>query len=287
MISFPGQYSLSVRAQAVLRHPLQFTWRVVTAFRRNGGMLLSAAVAYHTLLSIIPILALTAIGLSKWIDPASMQDAVKQFLGLVAPTQIDALLTQLDAFIANARVIGLIGSVSLIFFSAMAFSALQTALSVIFLDEASGNQRRPWLSFLIPYAFVLSIGLSILGVTLMIGAFEMLHSFGLGDWLPDVSFVTAFFGFVGEIILFAAIYYVLPPVKIRLKHALVGAIAAALLWEVMRRLLVWYFVNLSSVNVIYGTFATVLVIVLSLEVAITILLTGAQVIREYSLLESD
>ena len=36
-----------------------------------------------------------------------------------------------------------------------------------------------------------------------------------------------------------------------------------------------------------STFATVLVIVLSLEVAITILLTGAQVIREYGLLEGD
>ena len=287
MIPFLPRYSLSVRAQAVLRHPLQFVWRVVSAFRRNGGMLLSAAVAYHTLLSIIPILALTAIGLSQWVDSTTMQNAVKQFLGLVAPTQIDALLAQLDAFVANAGVIGLVGLASLIFFSAMAFSALQTALSVIFQDKGAGDHRRPWLSFLIPYAFVLSIGLSILGVTLLIGAFEMLHSFGLGDWLPDVGFVTAFFGFVGEVILFAAIYYVLPPVKIRLKHALVGAIAAALLWEVMRRLLVWYFVNLSSVNVIYGTFATVLVIVLSLEVAITILLTGAQVIREYGLLEGD
>ena len=72
-----------------------------------------------------------------------------------------------------------------------------------------------------------------------------------------------------------------------LKHAVVGGVVAAILWEVMRRLLVWYVVSLSSVNIIYGTFATVLVVVLSLEVATIILLLGAQVIREYGALASD
>jgi len=70
-----------------------------------------------------------------------------------------------------------------------------------------------------------------------------------------------------------------------LRHALVGAVTAALLWEVMRYMLVWYFSSLSTVNLIYGAFATALVIVLSLEVAVTILLFGAQVIREYGLLD--
>jgi len=125
------------------------------------------------------------------------------------------------------------------------------------------------------------IGLAIFGLTLLIALFETLTSIGITRWLPDGRLLTALIGFVGEVGLFTAIYFVLPRVKIVLNHAIVGGVVAAILWEIMRRLLVWYVVNLSSVNIIYGTFATVLVVVLSLEVAMIILLLGAQVIHEY------
>jgi uncharacterized BrkB/YihY/UPF0761 family membrane protein len=62
---------------------------------------------------------------------------------------------------------------------------------------------------------------------------------------------------------------------------LIGGVTAALLWEVVRRVLVWWFTSLSMVNVIYGTFATVIVVLLSMEIAAIILLLGAQVIAEY------
>jgi membrane protein len=45
--------------------------------------------------------------------------------------------------------------------------------------------------------------------------------------------------------------------------------------------LVWYFEKLSLVSVIYGSFATAVVILLSIEVASIIFLFGAQVIAEF------
>jgi len=54
-----------------------------------------------------------------------------------------------------------------------------------------------------------------------------------------------------------------------------------LLWELTRHFLIWYFSTLSFVNVIYGTLATAVVILLSLEAAALILLLGAQVIASY------
>ncbi|MDX5151009.1 MAG: YhjD/YihY/BrkB family envelope integrity protein, partial [Acidiferrobacterales bacterium] len=125
-------------------------------------------------------------------------------------------------------------------------------------------------------------GFVMLIMTLVIGFLQSPAAYGLGHWISDSQAVFRIFGFVGEVVLFAVIYFVLPPVPVSLKHALVGAVTAAVLWELMRRLIVWYFVNLSFVNVIYGAFATVVVVILSLEVAVTILLFGAQVIKEYS-----
>jgi len=52
------------------------------------------------------------------------------------------------------------------------------------------------------------------------------------------------------------------------------------LWEIIRHILVWYYSALSLVNVIYGSLATAVVALLSIEVAVIILLLGAQVIAE-------
>jgi membrane protein len=56
--------------------------------------------------------------------------------------------------------------------------------------------------------------------------------------------------------------------------------AATVLWEIVRHILVWYFANLSMVNVVYGSLATTIIVLLTLEVAALILLLGAQVIAE-------
>jgi YihY family inner membrane protein len=72
----------------------------------------------------------------------------------------------------------------------------------------------------------------------------------------------------------------MPVGRISLRHAAGGAVTATVLWEIIRRMLVWYYSKLSLVNVIYGSLATTVVALLSIEVAVIILLLGAQVISE-------
>ncbi len=48
----------------------------------------------------------------------------------------------------------------------------------------------------------------------------------------------------------------------------------------MRRAIAWYFTTLSMVNVVYGSLASTVVVLLTLEVAALILLLGPQVIAE-------
>jgi uncharacterized BrkB/YihY/UPF0761 family membrane protein len=73
----------------------------------------------------------------------------------------------------------------------------------------------------------------------------------------------------------------LPFGQITISHALLGGTTATILWEITRHVLVWYFAKLSLVSVIYGSFATAVVILLSIEIASVILLLGAQVIAEF------
>jgi membrane protein len=78
-----------------------------------------------------------------------------------------------------------------------------------------------------------------------------------------------------------SLYLVMPVGRPSLGHALIRAVAAALLWKITRHVLVWYFATLSKVGVVYGSFTTATVVLLSLEIAATLLLLGAQVIAEY------
>ena len=78
-----------------------------------------------------------------------------------------------------------------------------------------------------------------------------------------------------------SVYLVMPAGRLRMRHALIGGVTAAVLWEITRHVLVWYFATLSQVNVVYGSLTTAIVVLLSLEIAATLLLLGAQVISEY------
>ncbi|TMG91308.1 MAG: YihY/virulence factor BrkB family protein, partial [Betaproteobacteria bacterium] len=78
-----------------------------------------------------------------------------------------------------------------------------------------------------------------------------------------------------------SIYLVMPVGRPSWRHALFGGVTATVLWEITRRVLVWYFGTLSQVSVVYGSLTTSIVVLLSLEIAATLLLLGAQVIAEY------
>jgi hypothetical protein len=81
-------------------------------------------------------------------------------------------------------------------------------------------------------------------------------------------------GVAGLILVLTSIYLIMPPRgHISLRHALVG--------RATRHILLWYFSTLSVVGVVYGSLATTIVGLLSLEIASILLLLGAQVIAEY------
>jgi uncharacterized BrkB/YihY/UPF0761 family membrane protein len=83
------------------------------------------------------------------------------------------------------------------------------------------------------------------------------------------------------------VYLVMPVGRPSLRHALLGAVAAALLWELSRHVLVWYFTTLSQIGTVYGSLTTAIAVLLSFEVAATLLLLGAQVISEYERLAME
>ena len=109
----------------------------------NQGLLLAGGVAYYTLLSIVPLMILLVIILSHVIEADRLMATLAHYLEIVVPGQSGPLIEELRGFIAHREVIGWTLAVTLIFFSSLAFSVLENAMSVIFyhrvLDERAAD----------------------------------------------------------------------------------------------------------------------------------------------------
>ena len=275
------------QAAFALSNPGTFAMRVLRAFKANQGLLLAGAVAYYTLLSIVPVLILMLIALSRFIDQQELLATLGRYLEWLIPGESGAVIGELARFVEHRGVIGWVLLVTMLFFSSLAFTVLENAMSVIFVHRVVIRRRHFLISAILPYCYIVALGIGLLLVTLVAGSLqamgaESIEFLGYNWSLSGVSGVLLYFlGVSGEVLVLTSIYMVMPVGRLKWRHALFGGVTATILWEVTRHVLVWYFGTLSQVTVVYGSLTTSIVVLLSLEVGATLLLLGAQVIAEY------
>lgn len=268
-------------------HLWAFTLRVLTSFRANQGFLLAGGVAYYTLLSIIPLLILILIALSHVLPTVELIEAMELYLGWIVPGQGDELAADLAKVVEHREVMGWVLLLTMVFFSTLAFGVLESALQVIFHHRKSTHKRHFWVSLGLPYLYIVFLGVGALLVTLVSAGLGVMgeRSIQLLGWtwgLGGVSKALLYLlGVAGEVLIITSIYMVMPAGRLSWRHALIGGATAALLWELTRHVLIWYFESLSRVGDVYGSLTTAIVLLLSFEIAAILLLFGAQVIAEY------
>lgn len=268
-------------------HTLRFARRVLgDFFFRNNGLLLTGAVAYNAMLSLVPLAAVLVVIFSQFVDEKILMEAITAEVGLISPKATPMLVDVLKTFLETRKFIGWVGFGILLFFSTLAFRVLENAFAVIFHQKIPSMKRSFWISALMPYLFigVVAAGLIVVtaitalaestaGRTLAFGGVDIGLTWLVGGGLHIV-------GFIGLILLFTSLYKVMPVTKISFKLALSGGLTAAVLWEILRNVLVGYFTHLSMVNAVYGSMATTVILLLTMEAAALIVLLGAQVIAE-------
>ena len=217
--SFPKYLSMLNKQQNEISKPgplFSFILRVLRTFRSNQGLLLSGAVAYNTLLSIVPMSILVLIVLSHFIGEEQLFYTLSMYLEMLIPGYAAILTDQVRVFLAHRRVVGMIGLLFMLFFSSIAFMVLENAMSVILSHRGKTERRHFLISFIIPYAYLFCIGLAILLVSFIIGAIETLESrhliiFGMSLSLEGASGIVLYIlGIMGEVLMLTSIYLVMP-----------------------------------------------------------------------------
>src|SRR5918999_38646 len=158
----------------VWKHPGAFALQTLKAFRANQGLLLAGAVAYYALLSIVPLLILTVIALSYVIDQAELLATLGRYLEWLVPGQSRLIVAELTNFLDYRDVVGWLLLATMLFFSSLAFTVLENAMSVIFIHRVAIRKRHFLVSALLPYCYILFLGLGLLLVTLVSGSLQAL-----------------------------------------------------------------------------------------------------------------
>mgnify|MGYP006195312517 FL=1 len=265
---------------------LAFALRVVRNFFRNKGLLLAGAVGYNALLSLLPLAAVLLVVVSAFLDVELILRIIHAELRIVLPGQARPITEALQTFVGERQLIGWIGIGVLLFFSSIAFRMLEDAMGVIFRHHHVKKKRHPIISAMIPFLYIGFMAMALFFLTLgtallqsrSLPAFDIFGTtvtFEIwSTWLVD------FMAFVGLVVILSSFYRIMPIAHVPIRFALIGGTVAAILWEIVLRVLVWYFETISLVNVIYGSLTTVIVVLLSMEIAAVIILLGAQVIAE-------
>ena len=268
-------YRLAVLLQALRRFPWRTTALTLRErFREDRLGVTAGSLTFTTTISLVPLFtvglavfsAFPMFGrieaqLQKWLIQSLIPDSIAR--------QVTSYLLQ---FSEKAGQMGWAGAVLL----------LVTALALILTMDRKLNdiwrvrQQRPLAQRVLVYWAVLTLGPLLLGASLSLSSYAVSASQGWVRAMPGgvrvaLDAVEFLLGLSGM----AALYRFVPNARVRWSHAFAGAWLAAISLELAKRGLGWYLTLVPTYSAVYGTFATVPILLIWLYTAWVIVLLGA------------
>jgi len=274
------------RLRFQLRAAWDILWEARGAFIKDGCMNLSAALAFYTILSLIPFLFLIVSAAGYLLGSSDdAQQMVIVFMDRFFPQASGLIFKEVKAISQRAGVLGWVGVLSMIWTASVIFSSLEFAMGVVFRVE---ERRNFWKSRLLALSMIPGSSVIFL-LSFLVTAFAGIRgSYGLKvlEWELGRS---AFFGFlVGYLfpylvlaLAFTAVYRIIPNTSVSFRHAVAGGASCAFLFELAKHFFTWYIGRSTQYNVIYGSLEAIVILVIWVFYSSIILLFCAEVVSAY------
>jgi len=241
---------------------------------------LAAAISYYFLLSLFP-LALAAISIFGFVlRSAEVEARVTQAISDFLPVSSDFVTRTIHGVSGSWGTAGIIATVGLLWAGMAVFNAVRKSL-----NTAWGiKEPRPFLHerFL---EFIMMIGLGILllvslGLTATFkivqeSSIPVLNGGLLWNFVLIVTSTTLVF------IAFLFLYKVVPNTMVHWRHAFLGALAAAILFEIVKNIFIWFVGNFATYNLVYGSVGTIIALMSWTYISAVILLFCAKLTSIY------
>ena len=237
----------------------------------------AAALSFSSLLALAPMMALAFAMMSLFASMQGMGDVLENFIyQFLVPAASEDLRMYLSQFADQAGKLTLVG---LVFFSL-------TALLLLFNIEESFNdiwrihRGRSLSARLTVYWALVSLGPLLMGASLAISTYLLSTAFlaEQGVYQQASSFGVWLLPYLFEMLAFLLLYLVMPNVRVKFQHGLAGAVVAALLFELTKKLFAAYVVNFGNYQVVYGALSSLPIFLLWIYLSWVVALVGAEVV---------
>ncbi|MFN2237869.1 MAG: YhjD/YihY/BrkB family envelope integrity protein [Thermoanaerobaculia bacterium] len=243
----------------------------------------AASLAYTTLLSLIPLLVAFSTRLGEWFKTAlpEFRSRLDQFLNLVIPYDSTQFAHHINRFLENAGAASGVGGVVFLFISFRLFMAVEGSVNQIWKVETLRGYRPRIRAF----TMILFWGPVLIGLS-----FTSIAAVERGSLLSSIIYnkaLSTVFPLMVIFLAFTMLFWLVPATRVKLSSAAIGALVAALLFELVRFGFAYYVRTLfeGRLNVIYGAFGLFILFLLSLELMWIVILLGVAVSYVYQNLQ--
>ncbi|MCX7817022.1 MAG: YihY family inner membrane protein [Syntrophales bacterium] len=258
----------------------------VENFIDNGDTNQAAAISLYALLSLIPLIILYLIMAAHFFGTQeALQQQILEGMRNVIPQISENLLKSLGDIQQKEKALGWIGIASLLWFSAMIFGSMETALNITFRSHKKRNYLLSKALAVVMIPTVMTIGMisfAITSIILVITQHPVLTN-ELTPLLPPMQrmIIKYLVPYAIMVTFFTIIYKTVPTVHIPFKVALLGSAIFSLLTETAKHLFTWYVANYTRYSIIFGSLETIVILIIWVFYAGIIFLFCAEFMSSY------
>lgn len=243
---------------------------------------LAASIAYFMVMSLIPFLLLI-ISVSGFIAQGTETEFSSHIIRLVqstSPALKDSIQKYIEFATKHKHLLGIVGILVLLWTSKGVVFSLNYGLDRVMMVSTKKPYLRRWLDtvmMLVIMLLLFSFSMCLMIATSYINVIPIARTITqpleqiIGGFLPQLV------SLVISLIVFYAIYRIIPMERPRPKIALVGALVGAIIWQIINGGFSWYLTKQTIYyQVIYGSIAALIYIILwAYLLALSILIGGA------------
>ncbi len=243
-------------------------------FREDRLGLTASSLTFTTMIALVPLVTVALAVFSAFPLFGKLQLVLQKWLveSLVPESIARQVLGYLTQFAGQANRLGSLGLVLL----------FGTALALILTIDRTLNaiwrvhRPRPLRQRLLIYWSGMTLGPLLLAATVTMTSYALSASKGLVGGMPgSVAFLLDVIQYVILAAGTAALYHYVPNTSVKWSHAWAGGLFVSTGMELAKKLLVLYLGKVPTYSVVYGTFATVPILLVWIYLAWVIVLLGA------------
>ncbi|MFQ1006378.1 MULTISPECIES: virulence factor BrkB family protein [unclassified Gilliamella] len=231
----------------------------------------SASLAYTTILALVPLITVIFSLLSAFPMFDEISLSLKQLIySNLVPTASDTIQNYLEQFIANTKKMTVVGIVGLIVTSLLLINSINSALNHIWRTK----RKRSFMYNLTMYWTILTLGPILAGSSVAVSS----YIFSL-NWLSTGTtgnIMLSSLPFIISVVGFWLLYSIIPTESVPFKESFIGAIVAAILFEIGKRAFAFYVSSFPTYQLIYGVVSSIPIMLVWIYCSWCIVLFGAE-----------